>query len=237
MEVGNPAFAGPRTRGNKARRWSSPGARAARPHAAPPGAAPRGCGPAGKRSQRLASGIGHSSYVKSRSGTLRFQRFEICSMRAMNPAVAGPRTRRNKARRWSSPGARAARPHSAPPGAAPRGCGPAGKRSRRLASGLDQPSYVKSWSGTPLFSTVWNLSHGRVPLTLPGTCPLGVRHARRSRQPGARGHPSQADCRVVVLANVADIPCEAPGRLWGACIDAHGELKKCQNSRDTVTRH
>ncbi len=27
---------------------------------------------------------------------------------------------------------------------------------------------------------------------------------------------------------------EAPGRLWGACSDAHGELKKCQNSRDTT---
>ena len=49
MEVGNPAVAGPRTRRNKARRWSPPGARAARPHAAPPGAAPRGCGPAALR--------------------------------------------------------------------------------------------------------------------------------------------------------------------------------------------
>ena len=27
---------------------------------------------------------------------------------------------------------------------------------------------------------------------------------------------------------------EAPGRLWGARIDAHGELKKRQNSRDTT---
>ena len=40
---------------------------------------------------------------------------------------------------------------------------------------------------------------------------------RRSRQPGARGHPSQADCRVVVLANMPDIPSGAG--LWGACID------------------
>ena len=51
---------------------------------------------------------------------------ETIRMEVVNPAVAGPRTRRNRARRWSSPGARAA-----PPGM--RASGP---RSQGLASGL-----------------------------------------------------------------------------------------------------
>ena len=56
------------------------------PASAPPGAAPRGCGPAARAPRAR-------------------------SMRLANPAVAGPPTRGNKARRWSAPGARAARPH------------------------------------------------------------------------------------------------------------------------------
>ena len=41
MRVGNPGVAGPRTRGNKARRWSSAGSAGRWPASAPSGAAPR----------------------------------------------------------------------------------------------------------------------------------------------------------------------------------------------------
>ena len=51
-------------------------------------------------------------------------------MQVVNPAVAGPRPRGNKARCWSSPGARAAGPHPRRQARFPRGCGPAARAPR-----------------------------------------------------------------------------------------------------------
>ena len=64
------------------------------------------------------------------------------------------------------------------------------------------------------------------------------------------GTPRKQTAALWSLPILPDIPCgvgaagpeaapvrsgsDAPGRLWGACIDAHGELKKRQNSRDTT---
>ena len=147
---------------------------------------------------------------------LRFQRFGICSMRVGNPAVAGPRTRGNKARRWSSPGARAARPHAAPPGAAPRGCGPAGKRSRRLASGIDHSSYVKSRSGTPSFSTVWICSMRVGNPAFAGPLTRGNTHGVGRRR--ERGRPARMPRRQAGLPGDAGRRVSAPGGSQAASV-------------------
>ena len=139
---------GARTRGNTARRWSSPGARAAGPHPAPTGAAPRGCGPAARA-------------PKPRS------------TRAFNPrlrcADAG-----NTARRWSSPGARAAGPHPAPTGAAPRGCGPAARAPK--------PRSTRAFN--PRLRCADAREHG-TPLVLAGSA--GRRPASRADRRGSPG--------------------------------------------------
>ena len=136
MEVGNPAVAGPRTRRNKARRWSSLGARAA-----PPGM--RASGPRSRGSQ-AASDHGELCGILVRK-IFCFQWFVICSMRVVNPASPGrgrEGTRRGRGPRWER-----GRPARMPRRQArlPRGCDqrPA---LQGLASGLNHVSYVKLWS-------------------------------------------------------------------------------------------
>ena len=140
MGVVNPAVAGTRTQGNKARRWSSPGPRAAGPQ---PRRQARFPGEAGQRPALpgLASGLWQAGSVAgTRTRGNKARRWSAPGPRAAGPqprrqarfpgeagqrpalpglasglwragAVAGTRTRGNKARRWSAPGPRAAGPH------------------------------------------------------------------------------------------------------------------------------
>ena len=94
-------------------------------------------------------------------------------MEVGNPAVAGPRTRRNKARCWSSPGARAAGPHPRRQARLP-GMRASGPRFQGLASGFDHLNYVKSCSGTPFFSIAYNFSMQGDGLSRPEGAPRPV---------------------------------------------------------------
>ena len=163
MGVVNPAAAGPRTRGNKARPWSSPGARAAGPQ---PRRQARFPGDAGQRPALpgLASGLWQAG------------------------SVAGTRTRGNTARRWSAPGPRAAGPQPAPPGgsALPRGSGPAARRASpgkrasgpRGASGLWQAGSVAGTRTRGNKARRWSA---------PGPRAAGPQPRRQARFPGEAG--------------------------------------------------
>ena len=152
MGVVNPAVAGPRTRGNKARPWSSPGARAAGPH---PRRQARFPGDAGQRPALpgLASGLWQAG------------------------SVAGTRTRGNKARPWSSPGARAAGPQ---PRRQARFPGDAGQRPALpgLASGLWQAGSVAGTRTRGNTARRWSS---------PGPRAAGPQPRRQARFPGEAG--------------------------------------------------
>ena len=197
MGVVNPAVAGPRTRGNKARPWSSPGARAAGPQ---PRRQARFPGDAGQRPALpgLASGLWQAGSVagtRTRGNTAR--RWSAPGPRAAGPqprrqarfpgeagqrpalpglasglwqagSVAGTRTRGNTARRWSAPGARAA------PAAAARRASPGKRASGPRSQG-------------------WQAASGR-PDRSPGRVRVGTRRGggpRRDRGPLARSRAAR----------------------------------------------
>ena len=207
---------GARTRGNTARRWSSPGARAAGPHPAPTGAAPRGCGPAARapkpRSTRAfnprlrCADAGNTARRWSSPGARAAGPHPAptgAAPRGCGPAARAPKPRStrafnprlrcadagNTARRWSSPGARAAGPHPAPTGAAPRGCGPAARAPKPRSTRAFNPRLRCADAGNT--ARRWSS---------PGARAAGPHPRRQARFPGMRasGPRSQGSSRKLV---------------------------------------
>ena len=180
------------------------------PASAPPGAPPRGCGPAARAPRVVPCEKGtRRSPARGREGTRRGvgpcgergplariraarraspgmraggPRSQGRSMREGNPAVAGPRTRRNKARCWSLPGARAAGPHPRRPARLPGDAGrrpalPGSFHARREPGGR-WPAAAKEQGAVLVLAG----SAGRWPASAPpGAPPRGCGPAARAR--------------------------------------------------------